>query len=116
RTGEAALHEVAWGVIPPRIANPLHRDRMAGGSSGGSAACVAAGVSAGSLGADAGGSLRIPAALCGVVGFRPTTGLIDMTGITALAPEQDTVGPSAHDVRTSARMMEALCEIGRAHV
>ena len=110
--GKTALHEMAWGVITPQIANPLGRDRIAGGSSGGSAACVAAGVSAGSLGTDTGGSLRIPAALCGVVGFRPTTGLIDMTGITALAPEQDTVGPIAHDVRTSARMMEALCGRG----
>src|SRR5699024_2176134 len=51
-------------------------------------------------------------ALCGVVGFRPTTGLIDMTGITALAPEQDTAGPIAHDVRTCARMMEALTDRG----
>lgn len=110
--GKAALHEMAWGVITPQIANPLDRDRIAGGSSGGSAACVAAGVSAGSLGTDTGGSLRIPAALCGVVGFRPTTGLIDMTGVTALAPEQDTVGPIAHDVRTCARMMEALCGHG----
>lgn len=114
--GKAALHEMAWGVITPQIANPLDRDRITGGSSGGSAACVAAGISAGSLGTDTGGSLRIPAALCGVVGFRPTHGLVDMTGVTALAPEQDTVGPLAHDVRTCTRMMEALSGRGLAGI
>lgn len=106
--GKAALHEMAWGVISPEIGNPVDSSRIVGGSSGGSAACVAAGVSPAALGTDTGGSLRIPAALCGVVGFRPTAGLIDTTGVTPLAPEQDTVGPMALDVQTCAAMMETL--------
>jgi aspartyl-tRNA(Asn)/glutamyl-tRNA(Gln) amidotransferase subunit A len=106
--GKAAMHELAWGVITPQIGNPVDRARMAGGSSGGSAACVRAGVSSAALGTDTGGSLRIPAALCGVVSIRPTTGAIDMQGITLLAPEQDVVGPIAGDVATCAAMLEVL--------
>ncbi|MDQ3156812.1 MAG: amidase [Actinomycetota bacterium] len=106
--GKAATHEMAWGVTTPQIANPIDPARIAGGSSGGSAACVAAQISQGALGTDTGGSVRIPAALCGVVGFRPTTGSIDTGGITPLAPEQDVVGPIAGDVRTCAAMLEVL--------
>jgi Asp-tRNA(Asn)/Glu-tRNA(Gln) amidotransferase A subunit family amidase len=106
--GKAATHEMAWGVITPQIAHPTHPERIAGGSSGGSAACVAAGVCPGALGTDTNGSLRIPAALCGVVGFRPTTGSIDMTGITLLAPSQDIAGPLASDLQTCMSMLEVL--------
>lgn len=106
--GKAALHEMAWGVTTPQIQHPLAEDRVAGGSSGGSAACVAAGIATGALGTDTGGSIRIPAALCGVVGLRPTTGSLDMSGITPLAPSQDVVGPIARDVRTCAAMLEVL--------
>jgi Asp-tRNA(Asn)/Glu-tRNA(Gln) amidotransferase A subunit family amidase len=106
--GKAATHEMAWGVITPQIAHPSHPERIAGGSSGGSAACVAAGVCPGALGTDTNGSLRIPAALCGVVGFRPTTGSIDMTGITPLAPSQDIAGPLASDLRTCMSMLGVL--------
>ena len=106
--GKAATHEMAWGVITPQIAHPTHPERIAGGSSGGSAACVAAGVCPGALGTDTNGSLRIPAALCGVVGFRPTTGSIDMTGITPLAPSQDIVGPLASDLQTCMSMLGVL--------
>ena len=108
--GKAATHEMAWGVITPQIAHPTHPERMAGGSSGGSAACVAAGVCPGALGTDTNGSLRIPAALCGVVGFRPTTGSIDMAGITPLAPSQDTVGPLASDLQTCLAMLGVLMD------
>ncbi len=108
--GKAATHEMAWGVTTPQIAHPLHTDRIAGGSSGGSAACVAAQVSQGGLGTDTGGSIRIPAALCGVVGFRPTTGTLDMAGVTPLAPEQDVVGPIAANVGTCTAMLEVLLE------
>ena len=106
--GKAATHEMAWGVITPQIAHPAHPERIAGGSSGGPAACVAAGVCPGALGTDTNGSLRIPAALCGVVGFRPTTGSIDMTGITPLAPSQDIAGPLARDLQTCMSMLGVL--------
>lgn len=106
--GKAATHEMAWGVVTPRIANPLAPDRIAGGSSGGSAACVASGASVGALGTDTGGSIRIPAALCGVVGFRPTTGAVPLGGVTGISPEQDSLGPLAADARTCAAMLEVL--------
>ncbi len=108
--GKAATHEMAWGVTTPQIAHPVHPDRITGGSSGGSAACVAAQVSQAALGTDTGGSIRIPAALCGVVGFRPTTGAVDMAGITSLAAEQDVVGPIADDVGTCTAMLEVLLD------
>lgn len=108
--GKAATHQMAWGVTTPQIGHPLDRLRVTGGSSGGCAACVAAQVCGGALGTDTGGSIRIPAALCGVVGFRPTTGSVDMRGITPLAPELDVVGPLARDVRTCAAMLEILLD------
>jgi aspartyl-tRNA(Asn)/glutamyl-tRNA(Gln) amidotransferase subunit A len=106
--GKSATHEMAWGVTTPEIPHPADPTRIAGGSSGGSAACVAAGVAVGALGTDTGGSIRIPAALCGVVGLRPTTGSVAMAGITPLAPSQDVVGPIARDVRTCAALAEVL--------
>jgi aspartyl-tRNA(Asn)/glutamyl-tRNA(Gln) amidotransferase subunit A len=108
--GKSATHEMAWGVTTPQIPNPLDPARVAGGSSGGSAACVAAGVSPGALGTDTGGSIRIPAALCGVVGIRPTLGSVPMDGITPMAPSQDTVGPIARDLATCTAMLEVLLE------
>ena len=74
----------------PEARNPVRPDRTAGGSSGGSAALVGAGVCRAALGTDTGGSIRIPAAYCGVVGFKPSYGLLDLTGVTALSP---TLGP-----------------------
>lgn len=109
--GKAATHEMAWGVTTPQIGHPQDPDRFVGGSSGGSASCVAAAVCPAGLGTDTSGSLRIPAALCGVVGFRPTTGSIDTAGVTPLAPSQDTVGPIAADVHTCVRVLEVL--VGR---
>lgn len=106
--GKAATHEMAWGVTTPQIPHPADPQRVAGGSSGGAAACVAAAIATGGLGTDTGGSVRIPAALCGVVGLRPTTGTVDMAGITPLAPSQDVAGPIARDVRTCAAMAEVL--------
>jgi aspartyl-tRNA(Asn)/glutamyl-tRNA(Gln) amidotransferase subunit A len=106
--GKAATHEMAWGVTTPQIPHPTRSDRVAGGSSGGSAACVAGDVSQAGLGTDTGGSLRIPAALCGIVGFRPTTGSVDMDRITPLAPAQDVAGPMADNVRTCTAMLEVL--------
>jgi Asp-tRNA(Asn)/Glu-tRNA(Gln) amidotransferase A subunit family amidase len=106
--GKAAAHEMAWGVTTPQIPHPANPDRCTGGSSGGSAACVAAHISQAALGTDTGGSIRIPAALCGVVGFRPTSGSVSTAGVTPLAPEQDVVGPVAGDVRTCLAMLEVL--------
>jgi Asp-tRNA(Asn)/Glu-tRNA(Gln) amidotransferase A subunit family amidase len=106
--GKAATHEMAWGVTTPQIAHPFAADRLAGGSSGGPAACVAAGTATGALGTDTGGSIRIPAALCGVVGLRPTTHSVDMSGITPLAPSQDVAGAIARDVRSGAAILEVL--------
>ena len=106
--GKSATHEMAWGVTTPQISHPFDSSRIAGGSSGGSAACVAAAASHVALGTDTGGSIRIPAALCGVVGFRPTTGTIDVTGITPLAPSQDVPGVLAADVTTCLATLEVL--------
>ena len=82
--------------------------RLAGGSSGGSAAALAAGLADAALGSDSGGSIRIPAACCGIVGFKPTWGLVPLDGCFPLAPSFDHAGPMARDVDGCARMMEAL--------
>lgn len=110
--GKSATHEMAWGLTTPQIPHPVDPDRCAGGSSGGAAASIAAGVCDGGIGTDTGGSVRVPAALCGVVGFRPTWGTVPTDGITPLAPAQDVPGPLAHDVRTALAMLESLA--GRA--
>src|SRR5439155_23578478 len=74
------------------VLNPRAPDRVAGGSSGGSAAAVAAGLVDWALGTDTGGSIRIPAALCGVVGFKPTIGSVDTTDVIPLSRSLDTLG------------------------
>jgi len=111
--GKTNLHEFAYGVtsVNPHfgtVPNPLHAGRIAGGSSGGSAAALAAGLADAALGTDSGGSIRIPAACCGVVGFKPTHGLVPLEGCFPLAPSFDHAGPMARDVATCARMMESL--------
>jgi aspartyl-tRNA(Asn)/glutamyl-tRNA(Gln) amidotransferase subunit A len=111
--GKANLHEFAYGVASNNphfgdVLNPLAPDRTAGGSSSGSAAAVAAGLAEAALGSDSGGSIRIPAACCGVVGFKPSHGLVPMEGCFPLAPSFDHGGPIGPDVATCARMMEAL--------
>ena len=103
-----ATHEFGWGVITPGTANPRARGRIAGGSSGGSAAALAAGIVDGALGTDTAGSIRIPAACCGVVGLKPTEGLVPRDGVQPLAPSLDTVGPMARDVATVAALHSAL--------
>ena len=95
--GTTNLHEFAAGVtsINPHfgpVRNPWDQSRVPGGSSGGSAAAVAAGLSAAALGTDTGGSVRIPAALCGVLGFKPSYGRVSRLGVVPLAPSFDTVG------------------------
>ena len=98
--GKTNLHEFAYGVTSENphfgdVLNPLDSDRVAGGSSGGSAAAVAAGLCEIALGTDSAGSIRLPAACCGVVGFKPTHGLIPTDGVFPLAPSFDHAGPIA---------------------
>lgn len=101
-------HEFGWGVTTPATTNPRAPNRIAGGSSGGSAAALAAGIIDGALGTDTAGSIRIPAACCGVTGLRPSDGLVPGDGVQPLAPTLDVVGPMARDVPTLVRLQEAL--------
>jgi mandelamide amidase len=100
---KACMHELAFGItsnnaVTGAIHNPHEHSKIAGGSSGGVAAAVSAGVFPVGLGTDTGGSCRIPAALCGVVGFRPTTGRYADNGIVPISHTRDTVGPIARTV------------------
>lgn len=106
--GKANLHEFAYGVTSENphygaVRNPHDVNRVAGGSSGGSAVAVAAGMCDWAVGSDTGGSIRIPASFCGVVGFKPAYGSIDTTGVIPLSRSLDTLGPMAADVETVAR-------------
>jgi aspartyl-tRNA(Asn)/glutamyl-tRNA(Gln) amidotransferase subunit A len=106
--GKANLHEFAYGVtnVNPHYGaarNPRDPGRITGGSSGGSAAAVAAGMCDWAIGSDTGGSIRIPAALCGVAGFKPAFGSIDVGGVVQLSRSLDTLGPLAPDISTAAR-------------
>jgi aspartyl-tRNA(Asn)/glutamyl-tRNA(Gln) amidotransferase subunit A len=114
------LHEFAYGITSDNphfgaVLNPLDRARIPGGSSGGSAAALAAGLCDAALGTDSAGSIRIPAACCGVVGFKPTHGLVPMEGCWPLAPSYDTGGPMARDVAGCIAMMKALSPGFAAH-
>jgi aspartyl-tRNA(Asn)/glutamyl-tRNA(Gln) amidotransferase subunit A len=111
--GKANLHEFAYGVTSENphygaVPNPLAPGRTAGGSSGGSAAALAAGLADAALGSDSAGSIRIPAACCGIVGFKPTYGLVPIDGCFPLASSFDHAGPMARDVEGCVRMTEAL--------
>ena len=111
--GKTNLHEFAYGVTSQNphygtVPNPIAPGRTAGGSSGGSAAALAAGLADAALGTDSGGSIRIPAACCAVVGLKPTFGLVPLEGVFPLAPTFDHAGPMARTVGDCARMMEVL--------
>ena len=113
--GKTNLHEFAYGItsVNPHygtVPNPAFPGRMAGGSSGGSAAALAAGLADYALGTDSGGSIRIPAACCAVVGFKPTYGLVSTDGVFPLAPSFDHVGPMARSVGECVELMEALAD------
>ena len=90
------------------VHNPRDPARIAGGSSGGSAAAVAAGLCDWAIGSDTGGSIRIPAGLCGVVGFKPTYGTIDTTGVVPLSFSLDTLGSLAPDVESATRAVATM--------
>jgi mandelamide amidase len=101
--GKANMHELAFGITTNHGAfgaarNPYDPQRIPGGSSGGSAAVVAAGIVPFALGSDTGGSVRIPAALCGIAGLRPTLGRYSQDGVVPISPTRDTVGPMARTV------------------
>jgi aspartyl-tRNA(Asn)/glutamyl-tRNA(Gln) amidotransferase subunit A len=111
--GKTNLHEFAYGVTSQNphfgtVPNPIAPGRTAGGSSGGSAATVAAGLADAALGTDSGGSIRIPAACCGIVGFKPSYGLVPLDGCFPLAPTFDHAGPMALTVADCSAMLEAL--------
>jgi aspartyl-tRNA(Asn)/glutamyl-tRNA(Gln) amidotransferase subunit A len=107
------MHEFAYGVTSNNphfgpVHNPWDLSRIPGGSSGGSAAAVAAGLCYGSIGSDTGGSIRIPASLCGVVGLKPTLGRISVEGVIPLSPKLDCVGPLARTVHDAALLLEPI--------
>jgi aspartyl-tRNA(Asn)/glutamyl-tRNA(Gln) amidotransferase subunit A len=111
--GKTNLHEFAYGVtnVNPHYGpthNPWDLSRIPGGSSGGSAAAVSAGLCAASLGTDTGGSIRIPSAACGVVGLKPTRGLVPLHGVIPLAFSLDHVGPICRCVEDAALMLGVI--------
>jgi aspartyl-tRNA(Asn)/glutamyl-tRNA(Gln) amidotransferase subunit A len=111
--GKTNLHEFAYGVTSNNphfgpVRNPWDLSRIPGGSSGGSAAAVAAGLCYGSIGTDTGGSIRIPASLCGIVGLKPTLGRVSVEGVVPLSPKLDCVGPLARTVHDAALLLEPI--------
>ncbi len=111
--GKLNMHEIALGVtnVNPHYGacrNPWDLLRSPGGSSGGSAAAVASGLALGALGTDSGGSIRIPAALCGIVGLKPTYGRVSLRGVIPLSWSCDHVGPMARQVGDVATLYQAI--------
>lgn len=111
--GKTATHEFAWGITMRNTAlgptrNPWNAELTPGGSSGGSAVAVATGMIPLALGTDTGGSIRLPAALCGVVGHKPTYGAVDLEGVWPLVPEFDHAGPIAATAGDAALLLAAM--------
>jgi aspartyl-tRNA(Asn)/glutamyl-tRNA(Gln) amidotransferase subunit A len=111
--GKTNLHEFAFGTTSDETAfgavlNPIDRTRSAGGSSGGSAAAVLTGIGFASVGTDTGGSIRIPAAACGIVGLKPTLGELPCAGVIPLSSTLDHVGPLARSVADASLLFQAM--------
>ena len=111
--GKTNLHEFAYGITTENphygaTRNPWNTECIPGGSSGGSAAAVATGMGFGSVGTDTGGSIRIPSALCGIVGLKPTFGRVSCDGIVPLAATLDHAGPIARTVADIAILLDAI--------
>ncbi len=111
--GKLATHEFAIGGpafdLPwPPARNPWDPRRFTGGSSSGSGAAVSAGMALGALGSDTGGSIRLPAAYCGIAGLKPTPGLVSRRGVIPLAPSLDTAGPMAWTAQDCAILLDVL--------
>jgi len=111
--GKTNMHEFAYGITGENphygsSRNPWAPERMSGGSSGGSAVAVATGMSFASVGTDTGGSIRIPSALSGIVGLKPTFGLVSAEGVVPLARSFDHVGPMARSVTDACIVLEAM--------
>ncbi len=116
--GKTNMHEFAYGVTSNNphygpVRNPWDLERISGGSSGGSAAAVAAGLCYGSIGTDTGGSIRIPSALCGVVGLKPTFGRVSVRDVIPLSPHLDCVGPLARTMAGAAIMLDPIFVRGK---
>ncbi|GAA0464867.1 amidase [Streptomyces olivaceiscleroticus] len=110
--GKAHTHEFAYGLTTPQTRNPWAPGRVPGGSSGGSAAAVAAGAAIFALGTDTGGSIRVPAALTGTVGLKPTYGTVPRDGVAALSWSLDHVGPITRTVRDAGLVLAAIADPG----
>jgi Asp-tRNA(Asn)/Glu-tRNA(Gln) amidotransferase A subunit family amidase len=106
--GKTRTHELAYGVATPPTRNPVEVTRMPGGSSGGSAAALAAGMCMAAVGTDTAGSVRIPAGLCGLVGLKPTRDLCPTDGVVPLSPTLDHVGPLARSPRDAGLLLAAM--------
>jgi aspartyl-tRNA(Asn)/glutamyl-tRNA(Gln) amidotransferase subunit A len=106
--GKANTHEFAYGTYTPPTRNPWDLSRIPGGSSGGSAAALAAGMCLGAIGSDTGGSIRIPAACCGVTGLKPTYGRVSCYGVIPLSWSLDAVGPLGRSAQDCALLFDAI--------
>ena len=114
--GTTAMDQLAWsmnGTAPerPELDNPAAPGRLTGGSSGGSAAAVAAGIVPVALGSDTAGSVRLPAAWCGVLGFKPSKGVVSLRGVAPLAPSLDTAGVLTRSARDQIAVLQVLAGI-----
>ena len=109
--GKCHMFEFAYGAAHARygeVRNPWNTEYSCGGSSSGSGAALAAGLCHGSIGTDTGGSIRIPASFCGVVGFKPTYGLVSRSGVIPISSNLDHVGPMARTVRDAALLFQSI--------
>lgn len=106
--GKTQMHEFAFGILTPNTRNPWKLDHSPGGSSGGSGAAVAAGSCYMALGSDTGGSIRIPASVCGTVGLKPTYGRVSRFGVVPLSWSADHVGPLTRTVQDAALTLNVI--------